>query len=267
MAGYESGDWIDLDKALFWGASYNDEMLLDRFSQSAPKPRYPFPEVIAQQHIKFDPPRQRFPLNDIQMELPQWNRPNYWSHPLDLSFTTTIDFYKTPTNIGVYNIPKNKMVIIQGISYEFDSQLGLFDEFDVEIFESNILVTRFRDMRVQLAAAEPNPAHQFAFSGHLFPIPIEYSVDQSHTITIRVSIIGTSPFPKTTADPYNGSCTVKLLAYESQLADRRDGAPRLKAQNKTLDEIQAVRDAGKAYTELKELFPDYDPAKVDPNGY
>ena len=61
------------------------------------------------------------------------------------------------------------MVSLLGVSYEFDDQLGLFDVFEVEIFETNRLITRFQDMRVQLAVNEPNPAKQFAFGGHLSP--------------------------------------------------------------------------------------------------
>lgn len=262
--GYIPDNEGDFDHAMWWGASYNDDMLLDRFSQGAAKPRYPFAEVKTSQHIRFPPPIQRFPLNDIQMELPQWTRPNYRTMPLDLVMGfTTIPFYATPTIIGVpYVINKAKMVSLRGISYEFDDSLGLFDEFEIEIYDNNELITRFRDMRVKLAAAEPNPAKQFAFGSHLFPVPLLFSVDKGYTISIRVKILGVSPFVKTPVDPYNGPCKILLHAWESQLADRRDGAPRLKAQNKSLDYNQAVDDADKAYKELKEMYPDYDASKV-----
>lgn len=263
MSDHEPDDlYEDLDKALFWGASYNDELLLDRFRNDPPKPRYPFAEVLTSRHIKFPEPLQRFPLENIQTELPQWNQPNYRTKPLDITFSAVIPFYKTATLIGVYHVPKNKMVSIEGVSYEFDDQLNLFEEFDVEIYETGRLITRFTDMRVKTAAAEPNPAKQFAFSGHIFPLPIKYSVDKSYTITARVIIKGISPFPNTPVTPYNGSCRVSLLAYESSLADRRDGAPRLKAINKTLDEKQAVSDGMRALAELKSMYPNYDPEKV-----
>ncbi len=155
--------------------------------------------------------------------LPQFATPNFWSIPFDQEGSVCIPFYERWDMAFTYTVPSDRMVIITGISYEFDDSLVTFDQFDVEIVRDTEQLSTFRDMRALNAA---DPAEEYVLSGHYRPLPFYGRFDHDQKIVARVKVRGQYPFTHTKYDTLGGCFHIFLSGWMASLMDNRDGGAR-----------------------------------------
>ncbi len=159
----------------------------------------------------------------VPARLPGFALPNFWARPFEPIASICVPKYETRYTALTYRVSSTKMIIIKGMSYEFNNSINLFDQFEVSISRDSELLTTFSDMKASNAV---NPAEQYAFAGHYRPIPLYCRIDHDQTLVVQVRVRGPYPFTKTDVDPLGGCFTVALMGWESTLMDSRDGGAR-----------------------------------------
>jgi hypothetical protein len=164
----------------------------------------------------------RFQLS-ISARLPQFVTPNYWSIPFDENGDVCVDFYERWYTAFTYVVPSDRMVIVTGISYQFNDTLIPFDIFEVNVFRDGQSLSEFEDMRALNTA---DPAEEYVFAGHYRPLPFYGRFDHDQRIVVRVRVRGQYPFIHIPTDPLGGCFQVFLTGWMASLYDTRDGGAR-----------------------------------------
>ncbi len=155
--------------------------------------------------------------------LPQFATPNFWSIPFDQEGSVCIPFYERWDTAFRYKVPSDRMVIITGISYEFDDTLVTFDQFDIQILRDTEDLSTFRDMRALNTA---DPAEEYVLAGHYRPMQFYGRFDHDQEIIARVKVRGQYPFTHTKYDTLGGCFHIFLSGWMASLMDNRDGGAR-----------------------------------------
>lgn len=183
------------------------------------------PHVIHKPTQQEDPPSVDPNMSEhLAAHLPPWVSPDYWSDPWDRSICRCCTFYATSTVLYTEKMPEMRMGILQGVSYSILSGLNQFDIFEIAIKRDGELLAKWEDMFIN--PLSPNPAHQYAFGGHISQIPVFGLFDRNQTLTVEITILGAYPFVKTPADPFTGTMCVYVHGWKPTIMDNRDGAPR-----------------------------------------
>jgi hypothetical protein len=146
----------------------------------------------------------------------------FWSMPLDLSACLCIDHLATSSPVITFEVPTDQMVTLTGISYTVYGAANN-DRLRFSVSRSGNEQARWDD-QVMDAAAEG--AHQFAFAGHLEPLPLNLIVDHDQMLVVSVTALGGAPYTPSPLDPIDVQVCVLLRGWISTLNDRRDGAPK-----------------------------------------
>lgn len=170
------------------------------------------------EQVKPDEQQMYFP-----MRKPGFVEPNFWAKPFDSAGSICVPNYETMYTAYSYKVPSTYMVIVNGISYQFDNSIGLFDQFTIQILRNTDVLCTFNDMKVSNAT---DPAEQFAFAGHYRQMPLYCRFDHDDAIMVRVTVKGAYPFTHLPADLLGGCFTVNLHGWMSSLMDTRDGGAR-----------------------------------------
>lgn len=168
-------------------------------------------------------PLPRAPLDEYQLalsartpELP------FWSQPFDLRECVCCENFATPQTVLTYPVESSRQLTLRGISYHaINVPAGHGVEFRVD--RSGNTQAMWRDLMVTPAG---DPAEQFAFAGHLRPMPLNLLIDHDQTVTVTVSLLGPPPFNMPPVFPANAQVCVMLRGWLSMVNDPRDGAPR-----------------------------------------
>lgn len=210
-----AGDEIPLDQAMWAGSPPIEErpgILLSPGDAAFAVIQGPIPETV----------EQNFQLA-VGARQPQFTSPNFWSVPFDQNGSVCVDRYATWYNAFHLNVPSDRMVIVKGISYQFDNTLIPLDQFEVEVFRSGDRLAAWTDMR---ALANPDPALEYVFGGHIQQLPFYGRFDHDQNMTVRVRVLGAYPFNHTAADLLGGCFHVYLSGFMASLMDNRDGGAR-----------------------------------------
>lgn len=197
------------------------------FTPTAPWPGVPFtpPSTASPTPTQGPVPVPEVPLVDIVLnaQLPQYDDPNWWTKPFDISACVCCAYYSTWEVVLVHTAGDSETTLITGISYEAP---GLPDlaAFQVQVLRDGQVMTDFTEIKVD--AANPNPAKQFAFGGHTNQLPVWIRLDRNQTLTVRVKLLGVYPYPLGPSDLYSGDICVFLHGLTTMVFDNRDGAPR-----------------------------------------
>ncbi len=165
---------------------------------------------------------QRYQLS-VGARWPQFVTPNFWSIPFDRSGDVCTEFYETWYNAYAFTVPSDRMVIVTGISYQFNDTVIPFDHFDVEVFRSGQSLGSFEDMRALNTA---DPAEEYVLAGHYRPLPYYGRFDHDEQIVAKVRVRGAFPFVHTPFDPLGGCFQIFLTGWMASLYDNRDGGAR-----------------------------------------
>ncbi len=187
------------------------------------------------------------PLVDVSINarFPQYNEPNYWTKPFDMSACTCCAFYKTWTPVLFYDVGSTEMLIITGVSYELPG-LPINSLFRIQLLRDGDVIADWEDMRVKTTG---NPAGQYAFSGHVEQIPQWTRIDRNQRLTARILLMGVSPYPLDSSTQYSGNICIYVHGFRPAIFDNRDGAARpSEAGELAQAELQPLRIAEQART-------------------
>jgi hypothetical protein len=145
----------------------------------------------------------------------------FWSQPFDLQQCRCVDRIGVMTTILTYDIPTDHMLTLTGISYSAYG-LNALDRLRFRVSRSLNEQATWDDMMMAPAA---DPAHQFAFGGHLDPLPLNVIVDHDQTIEVMVTALGGAPYTPIPT-PADLQVCVLLRGWLSLINDTRDGAPK-----------------------------------------
>lgn len=159
----------------------------------------------------------------VNARLPQFADPNFWAKPFDQTGSVCTDLYETEYLTFAYTVPSDYMVIVSGVSYQFDDVLVPFDQFEVSIYRDTERLAVWNDMRALTTA---DPAEEYVFAGHYRPMPFYGRFDHDQVITARVKVLGQYPFTHTSADALGGCFHIFLTGWMPSLMDSRDGGAR-----------------------------------------
>jgi hypothetical protein len=159
----------------------------------------------------------------LPMRKPAFADPSFWSQPFDVTGSVCVPNYNTIYTAYSFRVPTTRMVIINGISYQFDNSINLLEQFTVELMRTTDSLCTFYDMKASNAV---DPAEQYAFAGHYRQMPTYCRFDHDETIIARVKVLGTYPFSHTDQDVLGGCFTINLHGWMSRLIDDRDGGAR-----------------------------------------
>jgi len=198
-----------------WGGSTPVTQLLPRLIQQGKASQAP--EIPTGQMIPADDADYQFMIGARR---PAFAVPSYWSKPFDISGTVCIPTYNTWVNVLAHQTPATEMIVLTGASYEFNDCLQLLDVFQIQVQETGIgRNAMWYDM---LAQNNPDPAFQFAFSGHCQPIPLTMVVDHDQTVTARMQVLGQIPFSNSPSTKLGGCGTLYLHGWISKLTSPLD---------------------------------------------
>lgn len=165
---------------------------------------------------------QRYQLS-VPARLPQFVVPNFWSLPFERNGEVCVERYDTWYHALHYLVPSDRMVIVTGISYQFNNSVTPFEHFDVSVYRSGQQLSTFEDMRALNTA---DPAEEYVLCGHYRPLPFYGRFDHDDRIRVDVRVRGLYPFTKTEADTLGGCFNVFLTGWMASLTDTRDGGAR-----------------------------------------
>ncbi len=160
----------------------------------------------------------------LPARLPGFVNPNFWAHPWE-DTSASVCTLNYETWYTVYNaiVPKMSMIIIKGISYEFEDNLIINDQFEVRVMRDADNLCQYFDAKVANAV---DPAEQYAFSGHYRQAPLYCRFDHDERILVQILVHGAYPFTHTPADFLGGCVKVYVTGWRSSLMDTRDGGAR-----------------------------------------
>ncbi len=159
----------------------------------------------------------------IPMRRPAFATPNFWSIPFDEPGSICVPNYATTYTAFSYRVQSTRMVMVNGISYQFDNSIGLFEQFQIQLYRNTDELCRFIDLKVLNAV---DPAEQYAFAGHYRQMPLYCRFDHDDLILAKVTVLGAYPFTHTPYDLLGGCFTVNLHGWMASLMDERDGGAR-----------------------------------------
>lgn len=160
----------------------------------------------------------------VDMRLPQYDNPNFWSKPFEPSGCLCCTYYMRPTIIYSYVVPDTYLLVLNGISYDIPTVLPFGTIFQVDIYGRTGLAASFEEIVVD--PANPDPSKRVAFASHESPTPLFVLVDRGETLTVKITVKGPWPFVKTDMDTFCGTICVLLHGWIASLVDNRDGAMR-----------------------------------------
>jgi hypothetical protein len=189
--------------------------VIDRFMPVIrPQPHRPMLETAEM------PPAVK--TRDFELFLPARDpRLPFWSEPFDLDQCICLDRLALKVPVISYEVPSDHMVTLTGISYSaFGANVG--DRITFVVSKSGAEIATWTDMVMSNA----DSAHQFAFAGHINPLPLNAIFDHDQSIDVHVIPLGGPPYNPTTSDITNLQVCVLLRGWTSQINDRREGAPK-----------------------------------------
>lgn len=210
----------DLDRELFNFATPTP-------FQDAPEgpPNDPFPQWPTTRESIHTWQRDAFPQVFTTREQPPWEDPLVWSVPIDSAQSVCVPWYETWTPVWQYEVPESHHLLANGISYEVPQDIAnTGNVFEWRIQRGSLLLAQWEDILIQNGA--PDPAHRWAFAGHLNPLPFFGRIDRTEHMTVMVKARGSRPYSKTDSDPFAGSVKVIIKGWLSRLRDAREGAPK-----------------------------------------
>jgi len=186
-------------------------------------PNDPFPQWgTGQEPYALDSDHQQLFTTQVR---PPWEDPLLWSVPVDDAQSVCVPWYETWVPVWQYEVPESHHLLANGISYEVaQGPANTGHIFQWRVLRSGVLLTEWEDMLIQNGA--PDPAHRWAFAGHLNPLPFFGRTDRTEQLTVMVKLRGSRPFSKTDSDPFAGSVKVIVKGWLSRLRDAREGAPK-----------------------------------------
>jgi hypothetical protein len=159
---------------------------------------------------------------DMEVFLPVRDpRLPFWTKPFDLNQCVCLTRLGVPTMVLSVSIPQDQMLTLTGISYNIFGA-AVFDRLRISVSRSLSEQATWDDMVMANAADD---AHQFAFSGHLNPMPLNLIVDHDNELTVTVTALGGPPYTPIPT-PTNLQVCVLLRGWISLVNDARSGAPK-----------------------------------------
>lgn len=145
----------------------------------------------------------------------------FWSKPFDLLQCQCLARVGAGSVLISYAVPTDHMITLTGISYSvFGAKVG--DRVRFRVSRSLNEQATWDDMVMAPAA---DAAHQFAFAGHLNPLPLNLIVDHDQSLQVTVTALGGPPYAPVPAATDLQIC-ILLRGWISLINDARDGAPK-----------------------------------------
>lgn len=160
----------------------------------------------------------------IDMRLPQYDNPNFWSKPFQPNACMCCAYYARPITVYSYVVPDTYLLRLTGISYDISSLLPFGTVFQVDILRGGSIAASFEEIVVDPANADPSK--RVAFASHETPSPLFVLVDRGETLSIQLTVKGPYPFTKNEQDTFCGTICLLLQGWIATIMDNRDGAPR-----------------------------------------
>ncbi len=207
------------DKQMWKG----DSPVVQRVVQTIKDPGGHAPVLVSEQKIP-EPTEPDQEHLSLAARLPGFVNPNFWGKPWDdHGATVCIARYETWYVLYSLKVPSDSMIIVTGISYQFDDNLQLNDQFEVRVSRDSDNLCQYFDAYVSAAA---DPAEKYAFSGHYRKAPLYCRFDHDETIVVSVNVRGAYPFTHTGAELLGGCGQIFISGWMSSLMDTRDGGAR-----------------------------------------
>jgi len=164
----------------------------------------------------------------LTTHLPPYNYANFYAKNNVIEDEVCGLYYKTWTNVASFEVPSNRLVVIEEISYEFEN-LPDNEVFEMQVLRNGEVLETFEDIKINSAAV--NPAEHFAIGGHYLPVPFWGRFDHDEQILFRIKALGPegpalNQFQRTDADFLNATFRVVMRGYMSSLRDNRNGVPK-----------------------------------------
>jgi len=159
----------------------------------------------------------------IHARLPQYDDPNFWAKPFNPVGLVCVPYYMLWYCAYRIRVPDMRMLVVNGISWQFDGGLAIDEHFQVKVMRGDDHVLTVTDMLASVA--DPDPAKQYVMQGHLDPMPTHVIADQNQTLSVWVRVLGTLPYNKLTTNAFNGCFRCLLQGWLASRMDSRDGAP------------------------------------------
>ncbi len=207
------------DKQMWKG----DSPVIQRVVQTLHNPGGNAPVLVSEQKIPgpTEPDQEHLSLPS---RLPGFVTPNFWGRPWDdVGPTVCITNYETWYTLYAKKVPAMSMLVVTGISYQFDDNLVINDQFEIRISRDTDNLCTYSDAKMSNAA---DPAEQYAFSGHYRKAPLYCRIDHDETLLVQVRVRGAYPFTHTDADLLGGCGQIFITGWLSSLMDTRDGGAR-----------------------------------------
>jgi hypothetical protein len=160
----------------------------------------------------------------IDMRLPQYDNPNYWSLPFEPSACICCAWFNRPTLVYSFVVPDTFMLVLKGISYDIMTVFPFGTVFQVDIRRGGSLVATFEEIVVD--PTNVDPSKRCAFSSHESPTPLFIIIDRGEQLTVEITVKGPYPFTKTLLESFCGTICIMLQGWLASIMDNRDGAMR-----------------------------------------
>lgn len=171
----------------------------------------------------------------------------FWSQPFDLRECICCANFATPTMVLTYPVESSRQLTLRGISYHAIN-VPAGHGMEIRVDRSGNTQATWRDLMLTPGG---DPAEQFAFAGHLRPMPLNLLVDHDQTVTVTVTLLGPPPFNMPPVFPANAQVCVMLRGWLSMVNDPRDGAPRPIDVGDLNDVAQGSRDLVSDYRDAE----------------
>ena len=160
---------------------------------------------------------------------PMWNHPNHWAEPFDELFTVCVPTWEQDYLIGSITAPDMAMVVVESVSYEVISGLGVKDLFEFSL-KDPALKAQWEDMIIDNGVAATDG--KYVFASDVLPLPLEYHLDRTRRANFFVKARGivdingnSNHVPGEILNP-NANFRLSVQGYFAPLRRNVDSAPR-----------------------------------------
>lgn len=171
---------------------------------------------------------------DLQVAVDTTGPLGWWDRTMEVEACLCCSFYNRPVTILTYVVPQDKVLYIDGWSFNMHLNVPVGWVFNVRFLRDGETLLEYDEVAVD--PINPDPARRCLFSGSSEQVMKSYlRIDRGQTLNVVVTPRGLYPYVYDPLQSVCGNICVLLHAHSTALLDNRDGAPRPK-------DVGAMRD-------------------------